>query len=221
MNKFGIIAFCGSKGAGKSTSATVFRDSAPFETEELALAGHLKDACAPIFGLSINQFIDPALKEVELETFVVLTRENVTAVLKAFYVENIDETTHVRPHIGRVITTPRKLLQYIGTEVLHPIDPLIHTKIALRNKNPHKLTIITDLRFLNEFEYLNSTLGTQFLPVYVKNLQAEAAASVDAHPSERQLDLFKAQCKLVENEGTMTELKFKLIELAAGVSSES
>lgn len=221
MNKFGVIAFCGSKGAGKSTSATSFRDLAPFETEELALAGHLKDVCAPIFKLDIDSFMDPARKEVELETYIVLSPENVEAVLKAFYVENVDYNTQVRPHVGRVITTPRKLLQYIGTEVLHPIDPLIHTKIALRNKNPHKLTIITDLRFVNEFEYLNTTLGDQFLPVYVRNVPAESAASVDAHPSERQLDLFKNKCQLIENDSSLTQLKVKLFDLMLQVNRES
>jgi hypothetical protein len=218
MNQFGVIAFCGSKGAGKSTSATLFQEIVGLETEELALAGHLKVVCAEVFGVDQSFFVDPKLKEVELDTFIVLTASNLEATLKAFHVDGIDYNVHIRPHIGRVLPTPRKLLQYIGTEVLHPIDPLIHVKIALRNKNPEKLTMITDLRFLNEFEYMKNTLGLQFLPVYVRNVKAEAVASLDAHPSERQLDLFKTSCRLMENEGTMADLRTKLQTLVNEIS---
>jgi hypothetical protein len=206
MNKLGVIAFCGSKGSGKSTSATLLKEVINAPTEEIAIAGHLKEVAAKIFKIDYNYFIDPARKEVELESFIVLDRKNLTEFLESFFVKDFTYDKHIRPHVGRVLRTPRALLQYLGTEVLHPIDPLIHVKAAIQKKDPTKLTVITDLRFMAEFEYFNSS-SLAFLPVYVRNPYAEIAASVDAHPSERQFESFKSKCRLLDNLGTLTDLK--------------
>lgn len=197
MNKTGIVAFCGSKYSGKSTSATLFRALIGVPTEEIALAGHLKEVCARVFNVDHNKFVDSKLKEVELEDYVLLTSDNLTALMREFFVTDYKFDKHIRPHMGRIQRTPRTLLQYIGSEVLHPIDPLIHSKMALKNKDPSKLSVITDLRFLAEFEYFKTF--DNFTPVYVKNNAAEAEASIDAHSSERQLDLFKGKCYFLDN----------------------
>ena len=220
MRNNGVIAFCGSKGAGKSTSSVLFNTVARLETEEIAIAGHLKTSCAEAFLLSMNLFLDPTLKEVELENFIVLDKANIESVLTLFDIKDFNYNSHVRPHIGRIIRTPRGLLQYIGTEVLHPIDPLIHAKIAIKNKNPNKLTTITDLRFVEEFNFFKTQLGDNFTPVYVKNSKAEIAASVDPHPSERQLALFKNKCYLLDNEHSIDLLKVGITKLIAEVFNE-
>lgn len=212
MSKVKIIAFCGAKGAGKSTAATLLRELVPNKIEELALAGHLKNVCSKVFNLNLDLFLNPALKERELEDLVVLTPETLAAVLGQFYVEgNLEQ--HIRPHIGRVLDTPRSLLQYIGTEVLHPIDPLIHVKIMARNVSEDKLTVLTDLRFFNEFNYFKETMGDAFLPVYIKNNAAELVALADQHPSERDLEKFKSKCEVIENHGSMAEFRTKLSTL--------
>lgn len=207
MNKVGVIAFCGSKGSGKSTSASIFKDVIGVPTEEIAIAGHLKEVCSRVFKVDYETFINPALKELELENFVLLDRSNLELLMRGFLVERYDVDSHIRPHVGRVLRTPRALLQYIGTEVLHPLDPLIHVKVAMKKKDSAKLTVITDLRFVNEFEYFNAEHSDEFLPVYVKNSTAEIKASVDAHPSERQFENFKNKCLLLDNEGSLEQLK--------------
>lgn len=210
-SKTGVIAFCGSKFSGKSTSATIFKDIIDAPTEEIAIAGHLKEAASRVFGLDMNLFLDPKLKETELETLVVLDAQNLVGMMKEFDAE-FNHQAHIRPHVGRVIRTPRSLLQYLGTEVLHPIDPLIHVKKAIRKKDPSKLTVITDLRFVAEFEYFK-TSSLNFVPVYVKNANAELKASVDGHPSERQFELFRTSCLLLPNDGSMAELTERLSNL--------
>lgn len=220
MNKQGIIAFCGSKGSGKNTSANIFKEVCNFETEELALAGHLKKACSEIFDIPMENFLDQKLKEKELEEYRVLDQDNLKKVFDAFSLSNYNYTKHVVPHIGKVLRTPRKLLQYIGTDVLHPVDPLVHVKNIVKNRNPKKLTIITDLRFLNEFNCLKESLGYSFIPVYIKNSQAENIAMVDYHPSERELDLFKHQCRFLDNEGNLDQLKKNVKKLFDGEFNE-
>lgn len=207
----GVIAFCGSKGSGKSTSASIFKTIFNGPTEELAFAGHLKNVCSKVFNVDMKYFLDPKLKEVELDSYINLTGTNIQSVLKEFYITEYDFDTHVRPHMGRVFYTGRSLLQYVGTEVLHPLDPLIHVKVTMKNKDPNKLSIITDLRFTQEFEYLEKR--DDFVPVYVHNVQAEEAAKSDTHPSERQLELFKDRCLKLDNNLTLHSLQSFLTHL--------
>lgn len=209
--KNGIIAFCGSKFSGKSTSATLLKELFKGDTEELAFAGHLKEVCSQVFNVEMKYFLDPDLKEVEMDAYVNLTPDNIKKVFKLFDISDYEFDKHVRPHVGQVFETPRTLLQYIGTEVLHPIDPLIHAKITLKKKDPTKLTIITDLRFLQEFEYLEGM--AEFIPVYVSNNKAEAAAAGDTHKSEKDLQKFKARCNFLDNNSDIPALKEKLSSL--------
>lgn len=213
MKSTGVIAFCGSKGAGKSASYEIFKELFTGNIEEIALAGHLKEVCSKVFNVDMKYFIDPSLKEVELENYVNLEPRHIEAIYHMFFVQNYAYDCHVRPHIGQVFETPRRLLQYVGTEILHPIDPLIHSKITLNKKDSKKLTVVTDLRFKAEFDYFKETLGKDFIPVYVKNSNAELMASSDPHPSERQLILFKDECYAISNEDSKSDLSKRLQSL--------
>jgi len=208
-----IIAFCGSKGSGKSTSALVFKELVTTAVEEIAIAGHLKEVSAAVFRIDYNCFIDPKLKEVELDEYIVLDSKRLEQVLIAFNLIGLDSDKYVRPHVGHIMRTPRQLLQYIGTEFLHPIDSLVHIKMAMRKKDPNKITLITDLRFVTEFNYLKDNHETDFLPVYVKNAAAELTASVDSHASERQYVEFVSRCRVLNNEGSLQDLRSNIDQM--------
>lgn len=199
-----IIAFAGAKESGKSTSAELFKSLVTQPTKEVAFAGHLKTTCSIVFGLEIKYFLDTKLKEKELDSYIHLTGELVKQVFSQFEVTEYDYDKHIRKHIGQVFDTPRKLLQYIGTEVLHPIDPLIHVNYALKNLDSNAITLITDLRFPQEFDALY--LRDDFVPVHVHNLKAELAAEADAHASEKGWQKFKDRCYTLDNNGTFGEL---------------
>lgn len=213
-----LIAFCGSKGAGKSTAAVLFKKICQSPVQEFAIADELKNICAHVFGIDKIHFIDPALKEVEFDTYIVLGTTSLINVLLQFGVKeiNIDFTNHIRPHIGKILTSPRTLLQYIGTEVLHPVDPLIHAKLMLSIKDaaPPSTTVVTDLRFINEFNFFKETLGDQFIPVYVKNSKVEVTSMADLHSSEQELKLFKNKCYLIENEWDLQKFEESLRDFA-------
>lgn len=204
--KSGIIAFCGSKGSGKSTSASIFQDLFKEPIEELAFAGHLKTTCSKVFSIDMKYFIDPKLKEVELDSYITLTDKNIREVFKAFKIDpKSDYDKYVRPHVSQVFETPRSLLQYIGTDLLHPIDPLIHVKVTLINKDPDKLSIITDLRFLEEFKFMSNQ--DDFKGIYVSNNAAEAKAANDTHKSERELKFFSHLCERLDNNSDLLDLR--------------
>lgn len=203
-----IIAFCGAKESGKSTSAVLFKQLVSSETEEVAFAGHLKTACSKVFGLGMENFLDTKLKEKELENYINLTPETIEQVFAEFEITEFTFDQHVRKHVGQVFDTPRKLLQYIGTELLHPLDKLIHVNFALKKVNPDVITLVTDLRFPQEFDAMHGR--EDFLPVYVSNVKAELAAEADSHASEKGWQKFKDRCVVLDNNGTLADLTEKL-----------
>lgn len=209
-----IIAFCGAKESGKSTSATLFRSLITTQTKELAFADHLKQTASKVFNIEMKHFLEPALKERELDSYINFTPENLKVVLDEFEVLELAESDYdkyIRPHVGQVMITPRKLLQYIGTNLLHPIDPLIHTNFALKKLDTSVVNLITDLRFPQEFDALYSR--EDFLPVYVCNTQAELRASSDSHPSERGWQTFKDRCVIIDNNAGISQLTENLKNL--------
>lgn len=199
-----LVAFCGAKESGKSTSAELFRQAVNAATEEVAFAGHLKKTCAKVFKIDIKYFLDTKLKEAELENYVRLTKEAIEQIFQEFDIQVFDYDKHIRPHMGQVFDTPRKILQYVGTEVLHPLDKNIHVNITLKKLNPEVITVATDLRFPQEFDALKD--NKDFIPVYVNNKKAEDAAAADTHASEQGWKQFKHLCIELDNNGTMSDL---------------
>lgn len=203
-----IVAFCGAKESGKSTSGTIFKKLYSGPTEEIAFAGHLKETCSKVFNLEMKYFLDTKLKEKELNSYIRMTKDVIEDVFREFQVTEYDYDKHIRPHIGQVFDTPRKLLQYVGTDLLHPIDKLIHINFALKNLNPDVITVITDLRFPQEFDVLYTR--QDFLPVHIYNIKAETAALSDSHPSERGWQTFKDRCVQIDNNSTLEQLSSNL-----------
>lgn len=206
--KNGIIAFCGEKESGKDTSAEILSELVDANIEKIAFAMPLKVICSKVFKMDMSLFQDTKLKEKELDTYVNLTEQNIVQVLKEFKITEYDYDTHIRPHIGQVFETPRQLLQYIGTDVLHPLDPLIHVKTALGPKDPNKLTLVTDLRFPQEFEALQAYENV--ITVHVVRAAA-GGASKDTHKSETSLKSFAKLCSYqLDNNGTKEQLRHSL-----------
>lgn len=206
-----LVAFCGAKESGKSTSAELFKSLISRATEEIAFAGHLKTTCSKVFGVDMKYFLDPKLKEVELPNFIRLTKDLIEQVFAEFEITEYDYDKHIRPHMGQVFDTGRRLLQYIGTEVLHPLDKLIHVNITMKKVNPNVITLVTDLRFPQEFDAVYT--NPEFLPVYVDNKRAEDAAAADSHASERGWQQFKDRCVRLDNNGDLSQLTANLKKL--------
>lgn len=206
-----LVAFCGAKESGKSTSAILFKDLIGQPTVEVAFAGHLKEVCSQVFDVEMKYFLEPKLKERELNDYKQLTKERVEKIFELFDVTTFDYDKHIRPHTGQVFDTPRKILQYVGTEVLHPIDPLIHVNVTLKKINPDVITLVTDLRFPQEFDALYGR--EDFLPVHVQNTRAELAAEADSHASEKGWQKFKDRCVVLDNNGPISKLTDNLKQM--------
>lgn len=211
MNKttlvFGLI---GAKGAGKTTVFNAFRNCDILPVEEVTLAAKLKDVCSKVFNIPRLHFDSHSYKEKELESPIFLERRHLFEIFKNYALEADDR--FIRPHVGMILTSPRRVAQYIGTEVLRAVDEDIHCKAAVTDLTG-SILVVTDMRFPSEFNYFYERYS-QFVPLYVKRVAAEINAAVDSHSSEAHLTTLKVKCLYtLDNNYGIKDLEERAIKL--------
>jgi len=208
MRKF--IAFTGVKESGKSSSFKFIKEAFP-EVIEVTIAEKLKDTSSKAFNVPRNWFDDQNLKERDLVTPVYLSPENVTALLNQYpgYTWNYD--THVRPHVGQVLYSARRVAQYIGTEILRAVHPDIHCLEVVKNLPEDGIFIITDMRFPNEFGFFQTAQSDNFFPLFITNYAAEAKLGAEPHASEKYVLELGKKCEKIDNNGSLLDLREKVL----------
>lgn len=197
------IGLVGAKGAGKTTAFNFINRKYPGALE-ITLAGYLKDVCARVFNVERDYFDSHEFKEADLESPAYITTNDLLEIYTAYGLEkSVSNNLHIRPHLGKVLHTPRQIAQYVGTEILRAVQESVHCDVAYQRAENHDgLAVITDIRFPNEFDYFKER-SSQFVPLYIKNTAAETNAAGDTHASEAYLfDLAKKSVK-VSNESTL------------------
>lgn len=195
-----IIGLSGAKGSGKTTAFTYLNQA--YGAVEVSLANKLKDVCSDVFDIPRDWFDSPDHKETPLATPAVLALDDMETILKRFFIEDPRRDSGWKKLRGTVLETPRKIAQFIGTELLRTYGgENIHCEQSLIGVKGD-LLVVTDIRFPNEASYFKS-LGN-FVLISIVNDKAEAAAEKDSHSSEAFLqDLKKEATFVVKNNGTM------------------
>lgn len=211
-NKRTVIGLAGVKTSGKSTVAGIIRNNIG-NVNESALADKLKNVSAEVFNVPRNYFDDQDKKEVPLESPRILTLQLITAVVAGF--NSLDKIT---PDIqkkymelnGMVLDTPRKIAQIVGTEILRLLGSDIHCE----NVKIHDdgITIISDLRFPNEFEYFTNNPDVNFIPFYLQREVAEAQVGPNSHSSETSVFLFNKKCIGIDNNGSLENTQEQVLK---------
>jgi hypothetical protein len=213
-----VVTISGPKGSGKSEVANTLKEKGYIE---VPMAQHLKQVCSDVFRLPIKMFLDPNLKEEGFVQPLTMTKDNLAHILTAFgvsvsyivepvlYYTVLDVTWNKHKNVE--YTSPRHILQYVGTDILRDIDPDIH----LRNlKLPdHNLLVISDCRFLNELEFFinkNDSSELSLIPLYINRKTKKNQLS--SHASETEIAKLRPFCLEIENNGTLAKLK-KEVEL--------
>ena len=197
-----VIGLAGVKTSGKSTVANIIKGFV--EANEAALADKLKNTCASTFGLTREYFDSQDLKEVPFGKPLMVTRTELKKILTAFNIpeDRVDELRHLEETL---LTSPRHIAQFVGTEILRSLgNPDIHCEsVELLDG----VTIISDMRFPNEYEYFSAMADINFIPLYVARNEAESQITPDSHPSETSVFIFKNKCTRLDNNGTLEQLE--------------
>lgn len=201
-----IIGLVGAKGAGKTTTFNVLKNLLP--TQEITLAGKLKDVSAQVTGIPREHFDSHQFKEKELDNPIFMTVDMVSKIFEAYGAKVTPEfyEKYVRPHVGTLLFSPRRVAQYVGTEVLRTWRPDVHCEEAYKGVQ-EKIGVVTDMRFPNEFDFFNIN-AAQYYPVYIQNFGAEMEAEKDMHESERHMKTLARRCiKTLPNNSSLKEFE--------------
>jgi hypothetical protein len=147
-----IIAICGAKRSGKDTLANII--SSKYGHTHVKIAQKLKDACKILFNFTDDQM------ELDIK-------------------DDIDPKWK---------TSPRKIMQFMGTEIMQykiqEILPHVGKKFWInsltRSFDEGKRYVISDLRFLHEYEELKKK-GAIIIKIY-----SEYDTNSDIHLSEKE-----------------------------------
>lgn len=147
-----IIAICGLKRCGKDTLADYIVDKYGFV--KVKIADPLKQICKNLFQLSEDQ-VETDAKEV------------------------------IDPRWG---VAPRRLMQFVGTEMfqykLQELLPAVGRHFWIQQmttRHPDHNIVISDMRFLHEYEFLKAT-GDELIVVKIER----NSSTYDEHCSEKE-----------------------------------
>jgi hypothetical protein len=164
-----LIGIHGPLNGGKDTAANYLQAKHPEKFGRYAFAQPIKQACLVMFGFTKEQLEDRELKET------------------------------IDPFWG---FAPRKAMQLLGTEYGRDLlrkDLWIKRAELEHQKNVkiHRGTIITDVRFENEAEWIRSQPGAILIYLTVPNLERDERYN---HGSEAGIELVESFDKVVVND---------------------
>ncbi len=203
MSKPLIIGLTGVKTSGKSTAFNIVQETFknhPFT--EIQLAKKLKDVCSKIFYIPRDHMDNQEFKEKEFENGP--KEMHISDIDMALYDFGLKHNfeQHILPHIGKEIVTPRHAAQYLGSEVIRDVCPLIHAINAKNEfkKSGSKFGIVTDIRFWDEYNFFLQQDDIDFVLVNINNPGAESRLT-DTHASERSAVDIGKQGIQIHNDG--------------------
>lgn len=180
-----VIGITGPKRAGKDTSALYLKSM--FDYEPLAFADPMKDILCLTFGISRETLDD------------FKNNPSTSKILGDKYSSEYtyEFTTDMRQVLQRFGTEAMK--KHFGTDVW--AQKLVQDALMWDMEN----VVVSDLRFLNEYEYLKEHSDT----LTIIRIHKDSKEEEDSHSSEQEYKQIQADYE-ISNNGTLQELYNKL-----------
>lgn len=214
-----LISLSGNMGSGKDTIAAMINDARP-EAQSYAFADHLKQISIEIFGLSHEQ-VHGDKKEIEFKKPILLSAALIMEIKNWVVLRNsnymlvdIEELKNMALRGETTFKTPRKVMQYLGTEILrdhfsktYHIDQVMK---RIKDEQP-EIAIITDARFPNERTFMKEQGATTVL-ITGRTRDDFKEGGFYKHASESEMGSPEDYSFWVDNTGTLAELRNKVID---------
>ena len=207
-----IIGLVGAYKSGKDTVGQYIVDN--YNGTRYAFADKLKKVCSDVFGIPLENFNDPALKDTfttipcvqcgECKSFN--TFQTINGMSRCLRCEFMAPTQE-----WRSFWTYRNILQYIGTEGFRTVSPLTWVNfveraiIAAAVQDADTTAVITDVRFREEAEMVWKHGGE------IWRIKRPGFGTDISHQSEQgETAIPDAQVQaIILNDGTLDQLKIR------------
>ncbi len=166
--------------------------------------GHGKDSAALTI-LEIR-WSDSALKVWTRVNFADLVKETCMRVFDLTAEEVYDPLVKEITLRKYPFETPRSIMQRVGTELFRSEWPEVWTEAWEREASQHSHVVVTDLRFLNEYNIIKRHWGA------VVRIHRPGIDDSDVHQSETEMDSFDADVTII-NDGSLEDLERKVLEI--------
>jgi hypothetical protein len=156
-----VLGIAGPSNSGKDTIADYLIAQHGW-SGKLSFARNLKDMCKFVFGLTEYQVNDQEGKKSPFRRSPAFTKELIDSTLEWIsrtHQITAASRTRVGELEGMLFDNPRHILQIVGTEVCREISPTYHVDIIKNKVVEDGLWAITDVRFVNEAEFVKSIGG--------------------------------------------------------------
>lgn len=203
-----IISLSGRSQAGKDSIADVLVREHGFT--KLSFAANLKAMCRWTFNLSKYQTDYQEGKAEKFKEPILFTKINMIDILN--YMNTTHELKQYAEQIKQIedkyvnklqFSTPRELLQIVGTDICRAICPTYHLDIIEKRikSAPNDNCVLVDARFANERELLKKYGATLIL------VRRPSLVSSDSHASENDLGNPSEYDIIIDNIATLETLQ--------------
>lgn len=221
-----IISFTGPKGSGKDSAAAILHDDG-HSRGKISFAGPMKEILSEVYRIPLATFESPDLKEKPFSEALILDVHRIQSIalrmLRLLPETEFEYTNGLNFQAVEKtrLTSPRHMLQYVGTEMIRNIiHPDWHVAAAFRqdvlDKLPKGCTFcVTDARFVNEYLWLSDRFEENFRGFYVERPKAESDLALATHPSELQVKEVRkliADDDVLRNDRTLQDLRTELYQ---------
>ncbi len=214
-----VLGVSGPASSGKDTVGNYLVSR--FGWGRLSFARNLKDMCQHVFGLTDWQVDDEKGKRAEFYAPMELTFTHVGAILTwmsrthgSVGFPSVEERKRrygkVKDLIGLTLTTPREILQLVGTDICRTLVPNYHLDIVAQQLDTHPETnwVITDVRFPNEADLLKDSYSAHVIRLERPSL--DQTQGFYSHASEVAMADWGKFSAVIDNSGSLDSLYEKI-----------
>lgn len=195
-----LIGIVGHAGSGKDTIADYIASQFKNVYAE-PFAGPLKEACSAAFGIDVDDFSDPELKNVVNEYWGVTPRQIAQFVGTEMFRERIGELLLKNPNFDN---TPIYKGEFWITRLAGRLTGALN-EYKTYPYTPGDVVVISDVRFKNEYDWILQNNG---IIIHVTRQGADGNIGIPNHASEAGIQNFHTPEAnfYVDNNGTFEEL---------------
>lgn len=194
-----IISITGKIGSGKDTIAEIIQQSTQLDWEVKKFAGKLKTIAELLCGVPKQNFESQEFKKTQMtEEWGMTYRE----FLQKLGTEALRSNLHENVWINALFSDYKAKTVAVGT-----------SEFDITEKDELPNWIITDTRFPNEMDAVKSKNGLVIKVERSLKLRKgyDTPNETDLHPSETSLDNYTEWDYVIENNGTLEELRAKVM----------